>query len=1084
MNLFRHFLKNFIFSFYLSGIFCIAGAGIALALDPDKPVHQFHQTTWTSNEGLPQNSIYAMVQTGDHYIWLGTQEGLIRFDGVRFEIFDTKNTPAIRHNWIMCLYEDREETLWIGTNGGGLTAYRKGVWTNYSTRDGLSNDFIWSVTQDRDGAIWTATNRGLNKLKDGQIHIYTTQNGLCSDMTRSVIEDRQGVIWIGAYGGLSKFHKGTFENYSVSNGLSNNAVSVCYEDTKGIIWAGTYGGGLNRFENGRWSSLSVKDGLASDMVATLFEDRQGSLWIGTRGGVSRYVNGEFSTYSVKQGLSNNHIRKFLEDHEGNLWIGTDGGGLNRLRDSKCVTYSTRHGLSYNIVRCVYEDRVGTIWIGTSGGGLNRLKDGIFRAYTTKDGLSSDIVWSVCQDRKGCLWAGTDGNGLNVLNNGRFRSYHVKDGLSNEFIRAMCVDNNDDLWIATLNGLNCFKNGKFTIYNTNNGLSNNTILSVTVDREGTVWAGTNGGGLNYFKNGKWSVYNTRDGLSNDIVLCAYIDNENALWVGTDGGGLNRLKNGKWTHYTTDHGLHDNLIFSILEDNKGSLWMSCNRGIFEVSKKDLDDFSVGKIRRIKSAVYTNADGMMSPECCGRNQPSGWKTSDGKLLYPTVMGMVIVNPENLKNNVLPPPIHIEKIIADDSTAGWDKLSDSLPVIFGPGAEKLEIHFTALSFVIPEKARFMYKLEGFDRNWVDAGSRRIAYYTNLPPGEYGFKVKACNNDGVWNETGASRIIILRPFVYQTKWFYGLCVIAFILGVYMVYRFRIHQVEKRKTELEIMVNEKTATIGAQKKDLEIALAELKNTQIQLVQSAKMSSLGQLVAGLAHEINNPITFIYSNLTYLEHHIRQMEQLIRTADDFLDGNKRMEFETAKKQAEYEYITSDLTHLLQSYKKGAKRIREIVINLRTFSRLDETEWQTVNIHDNLDATVSLVSKQYEHRITIIKDYGNLPDIECSCGQMNQAFMHLIKNAIQSIPETGEIRLTTRRINEHISISFRDSGVGMDESLKQRIFEPFFTTRDIGQGVGLGLSISYGIVQEHNGKIDVISAPGQGSEFIITLPLRLKK
>ncbi len=1056
-------------------------AGFLFALDPGKPIHQFHQTTWTSNEGLPQNSIYTMVQTRDYYLWLGTQEGLIRFDGIRFEIFDTKNTPAIRHNWIMCLYEDRDGTLWAGTNGGGLISYRNGAWQNYSIREGLSSDFVWSVVQDRDGALWVGTNRGLNKFINGQFKVFTTRDGLCHDMVRSVIEDRRGALWIGTHVGISRYYEGRFENFTVLNGLTNNAVAVCYEDRSGIIWAGTYGGGLNRFADGRWSALTVKSGLPSDMVAALFEDRNGSLWIGTRGGVSRYVNGAFSNYTVSHGLSNNHIRKFLEDHEGNLWIGTDGGGLNRLRDSKCVTYSTRQGLSYNIVRCVYEDRHGSVWIGTSGGGLNQLKDGNFRTYTTRDGLSGNIVWSVCEDSKGRLWVGTDGNGLNRFSHGRFTSYHMKDGLSNEFIRSICTDKDDNVWIATLNGLNYFKNGTFTVYNTDNGLSNNTVLSVYADREGTVWAGTNGGGLNYLKNGQWSVFNTQNGLSNDIVLCTFIDEENTLWVGTDGGGLNRLKDGRWTHYTTDHGLYDNLIFCILEDHKGNLWMSCNRGIFEVPKKELDDFSSGRIRQIRSVIYTHADGMMSPECCGRNQPSGWKMNDGKLLFPTVMGAVMVDPDNLKNNLLPPPVHIEKIISDEMAVSGDITRDSLPVIFGPGAEKLEIHFTALSFVISEKVRFMYKLEGFDRNWVDAGSRRVAYYTNLPPGEYQFRVKACNNDGVWNETGASRSVHLKPFVYQTIWFYGLIFLVFIFGVYMVFRLRIRQIEKRKTELEIQVNEKTATIGEQKKELEITLEELKNTQTRLVQTAKMSSLGQLVAGLAHEINNPITFIYSNLTYLEHHIRQMGHLISTADGFLEGENRLGYEKAKKEADYDYVSTDLNHLLQTYKKGAERIREIVLNLRTFSRLDETDWQTVNLHDNLDATISLVSKQYEHRITIIRDYGDLPDLECACGQLNQVFMHLLKNAVQAIPENGEIRITTRRLNHHIRISFRDNGIGMDESLKQRIFDPFFTTQDIGKGFGLGLSISYGIIQDHHGSIDVISEPGKGSDFIITLPVR---
>jgi len=723
----------------------------AWALDPDKTITQYVHDVWQVEDGLPQSTITAILQTRDGYIWLGTQEGLVRFDGVRFTVFDKKNTKNIKDSHILTLFEDHEGSLWIGTYGGGLNRLKDKEFTAYTTKEGLSDNMVWSICEDGKGSIWIGTySGGLNRLRDGKFTAYTTKDGLSNDFVRSIYEDREGSLWIGTGEGLNRLRDGKFTAYTTKDGLSNDMVWSIYEDRNGSLWIGTYSGGLNRFKDGKFTAFTTKEGLSDDIVKSIYEDREGSIWIGTEGGgLNRLRDGKFTVYTTKEGLSNDFVKSIYEDREGSLWIGTDGGGLNRLKDDKFTVYTTKEGLSSDLVKSIYEDREGSLWIGT-GEGLNRLKDGKFTVYTTKEGLSNDMVWSIYEDRKGSLWIGTWRGGLNRLRDGKFTAYTTKDGLSNDMVR-----------------------------------------SIYEDREGSLWIGTDGGGLNRLRDGKFTVYSTKEGLSNDLVRSIYEDGEGSLWIGTRGGGLNRLKDGKFTAYTTKEGLFDDSVWQILEDGKGNLWMSCNNGIFRVSMRELNDFAEGKISSINSISYGEPDGMMSKECNGGFQPAGWKSRDGKLWFPTIRGVVMINPENIRTNKLPPPVLIEHVIIDNRS-----FAASGVIQISPGNKDFEFHYTGLSFLVPERVKFKYKLEGWNKEWIDAGTRRTAYYTNIPPGSYCFRVIACNNDGIWNEEGASLKIIVPPPFWQIWWFRVLLILSILSAAIFIYKLRTRAIRRRNEEL------------------------------------------------------------------------------------------------------------------------------------------------------------------------------------------------------------------------------------------------------------------------------------------------
>lgn len=768
----------------------------ALALNPAQSIDQYVQDVWRSDQGLPQNTVQAIVATRRGYLWLGTQEGLVRFDGVKFTVFDSANTKEIRNNNVQSLLEDRDQVLWIGTEGGGLTSFKDGKFKNFSTANGLASDVIRAIHQDRNGTLWIGTyGGGLIRSEKGKFSSYSTQHGLSSDRISTIFEDPAGTLWIGTYGGgINQLRNGNFRSLTTRDGLSNDTVFGINQDEEGNIWIATRKG-LNRYKDGKFTLYGSKDGVSSDdTITSLYKDRDGNLWIGTgAAGLNRLYRGKFSYLTSALGLSNDRVRVIYEDPERNLWVGTEGGGLNRFKDGRFTTYTTKEGLSSDMIYSIYEDRDENVWIGTRGGGLDRLKDDKVQVYTEKDGLPVGVILSTYQDHDGVLWIGTEGAGLVSFKNGKFQTYNHSDGLSHDMVYSVFPDSQNRLWIGTGGGgLNEFHDGKFKVYTTKEGLSGDVVFSICEDQKGNLWIGTYNGGISRYKNGKFINYTVKDGLSNNTVFTLYPDPDGSLWIGTYGGGLNLLKDGKFTVFRAEDGLFNDTIYQILDDGLGSLWFSCNKGIFRVKKQELMDFASGKLSHITSFSYGKSDGMKSNECNGAVQPAGWKDRKGRLWFPTIQGAVMIDPKNLKTNPYIPPVHVEKFDIDDLPY-LNLLSQRQQTVkIPPGDGKLEFHYTGLSFVAPEKVQFRYKLEGFDRDWVTAGTRRIAYYTNIPPGNYQFKVTASNNDGLWNPTPTVLRFYLTPYFYQTFWFYGLCTIAVGLLVWTFYRVRMKHLNAR----------------------------------------------------------------------------------------------------------------------------------------------------------------------------------------------------------------------------------------------------------------------------------------------------
>ncbi|NIM12367.1 MAG: protein kinase [Candidatus Aminicenantes bacterium] len=777
---------------------CFWGIGIFLCgLDPAMNIHQYNLEVYTTGDGLPQSSVLSMVQTSDGYLWLATYEGIARFDGIRFRVFNTANTPEMASNRIKSLLEDTKGNLWIGTSEG-LLCYSHGTFKNYTTREGLSGNFVLTVYEDRVGRLWVGTTHGLNRIENNTFTAYTREHGLSRDYISALVEDNDSNLWIGTSGkGLNIFRDGKTRIIPRSvKGLPDNVdIRTLYKDRQGRIWIGTSGHGLAVGTDGtnkKFRVYSQKHGLSGNDVRAIFQDSHGTIWIGTNGqGLNTFKNGVFTFSDSQQGFLNSPIRSILEDREGSLWIGTRDG-LSQLKEGKFIIYNKRNGLPVDSVRTVFQDRfsMNTIWLGMVGGGLVRFKEGQFKTFGFKQGLKSEHIWTIAQSRDGSIWFGTYGGGVHRLKDDKILTiYTTQNGLSNNVVRAIFVDRDDNVWVGTNGGgvdvINISK-GRIVNYNTTDGLSDDFVYAISGDHEGNIWIGTYSGDLNRFRAGEFTVYSVTHGLPGQAIWSIYVDRNDrgVTWIGTDDGGLIRFKDNKFTRFTIRDGLYSNLAFVIFEDQRGNLWMNCNQGIYSVRKKDLLDLMEGKIRQISCFSFGRTEGIKSTECNGPAQPAGICTRAGKLWFPTKRGAVVMDPKNVKTNRIVPPVILEQMRVDGKVMYSYPSPRKRRIILPPGAKRVEFKFTGLSFVAPHRVRFKYKLVGFDEQWLEAGTQRQLSYTNIKPGGYTFRVAACNNDGIWNNDGVHFSFNLEPFFWQTWWFRLLIIVVFAFFSYMVINF------------------------------------------------------------------------------------------------------------------------------------------------------------------------------------------------------------------------------------------------------------------------------------------------------------
>ena len=690
-------------------------------LDPTKPLREYQYQVWEEAEGLPHYSINSILQGSQGYLWLATYYGVVRFDGKRFMVYDRTNTPALTGNQIWSLARDTQDTLWIGS-AQGLLYYRDRQFRKFPLPK-PAEPSIRALRAYPNGDVLIGTSAGGFVLRDGQAKPIGPRNVV----VRSILQTRQGDIWLGTQTGLILCHNSDCKTFGEKDGLPESRVLSLIEDRSGTLWVGT-AGGLALFRGGKLVPPGIDPILREETVWTMLEGRDGEIWVGMLGaGLVRIYNGKMDHFQNPRRASSQAITALHEDREGTLWIGASGAGLGRLQAVPFHTFTREDGLGGNLAQSAMAARDGTLWASFNGGGISHLtaEGAVIRNFKRENGLPTNDVWSLHEDRKGNIWAGGYNGTLAQLNGSRVRVFSQKDGIPNSPVLAVSVDSEDDVWFSTMNaGLGVIRQGKVRIYTTADGLPSNHIRTFYQDRSGRRWVGTEKG-LSLFQDGKFTNFSRHDGLSGDFVFCIHESDDGTFWIGTFDGGLTRFQNGKWVRFGPESGFPALSVFQVLEDRHGSLWISSSTGIFRLKRSDLDDYADGKLKRIHAVSYGITEGLNSRECNG-GQPAGTIMADGRLWFPTVKGLASVQPDNLVSNTLMPPVVVEEIRVNGKALDFQDRA-TLPA----GSRNLEIDYTALSLVSPDKVPFRYRLIPYDKDWVEAGNRRSAFYSMVPAGQ-----------------------------------------------------------------------------------------------------------------------------------------------------------------------------------------------------------------------------------------------------------------------------------------------------------------------------------------------------------------
>jgi signal transduction histidine kinase/ligand-binding sensor domain-containing protein len=1020
-----------------AGLF-FSAAFACWGLDPQKDIGQYIIDVWnTESSSLPQNSVLSLVQTRDSYLWIGTYEGLCRFDGLNFTVFDKSNTAEIQNNSMLVMAEGPDGALWIGTPNG-LLCRRDGSFRNYTAADGLSGDFILSLAFDLHGCLWIGTTEGLSRYQGGVFRrIQATDEGDPSYIS-ALCADRSGTVWVGASSGLYEYRYGRFIHRPLPGGQADNTIWSLCMTRSGTLWIGTAGDSLFALNQGETRVYSQAQNLAGSRVRVIFEDRLGTVWVGTdNGGLNRFEGGKFSNLGERHGLSNDSVRALVDDQEGSLWIGTYGGGVCRLKDDRYVFYNARNGLPVDLTRAVMQARNGDFWIGTIGGGLVRFSSGKFHVFGTREGVRSLRVWSIAESRDGAIWFGTYGGGLHRLQDGKITVWSTRNGLANDIVRAVLAARDGSIWAGTNGGgIDILRpDGRILNFSRRNGLNDDFIYALFQDRDGVIWAGSYNGDLYRFSEGALAILHPHGEATHNAIWAIHADKDGVMWIGTNSGGLIRYKNGVFRAITTRDGLYNDVAFQILEDDHGFLWMNCNKGVYRVSKDELNDFADGRRRRVTSFSFGISEGVRGVESTGPAQPAGWKSRDGKLWFPTIKGVAVVDPDYRKRNEQVPRVCIERMLLDGRAADLDR-----PLVIGPGRRKLEFAYTALSFLVPEKVRFRTRLVGFDPGWsAETGQRQVSY-TNLPPGRYTFRVIACNNDGKWNEEGASLAFVLRPFFFQTFWFQALSALGLLLLAVLALRWRFRSLQRRERELQELVRERTA--------------ELSRVNEELLQANRMQDEMQRIA--IHDLKNPLQTIMGAAGLIQRQNREIQ----------GGGM----------------------LAEKISLASQRMLALINEMLEISRIEsgdiKLELQKVDIGELILLAASGFAEQVQQ-----KEQKLDLDLQPRCFVMGdlewlkEIFDNLISNAVKFSPLRAVITVTARCAGANVLVGLRDQGPGLTAEDMSKIFGKFqrLSARPTGgeSSTGLGLSIAERLVRKHGGRIWAESEPGRGSTFFVELP-----
>ncbi len=1098
---------TFIYRFILVFSCFIWGTStFSFALDPSKEISQYCVKSWDIDSGLPCNCVFAITQTIDGYLWLGTQDGLVRFDGINFEIFDRDRVSELEDNVIRALYPDKEGGLWIGTGAGGLTRLENEKFHTYSTTNYPALNRISSINSDKWGNTWIGSYKeGLTCFSKGKFTTYTTRDGLPDRAVTTLYRDNTGDLWIVTARGIVRLlEPGKFSANYYPNIESRYLNAYFYDPQKREAWIGTGDNSLFYSIAGRTTPYGQAPGFPHPTITTLFADKAKNLWIGSDGGgLNRWqsAKGLISRQASREGanssLTSGSIYSIYEDDASTLWLGTLEGGLHQLTDPDFTVYSTREGLAHDYVCSIYESRSGMTWIGT--------QDGVDR-FSPSSGSIDHLPWqelthqpvlAIAEDTVGNLWFGTP-RGLYCYQRahpagnpvtGKLTLFTKQNGLPASAVNHIWIDEgpSDNLWVGTKNGLkriqfqdNDMNKNQVTNYSSKQGLSNDCIENIFRDSHGTLWVGTAAGLNRSLDNENFEKINIDGALSSSSFLCTYECAGGLLWFGSESGlylfhpgqqnssavSTGDSSPGKshcpvpvnhLTRLTMRCGLVENHVYTIMEDDQGYLWLGGRKGISRIKKSELEAVAAGKIETLHTQpqIFNEKYGMRSRWCTSR----GCRTRDGRFWFPTARGVAVIHPLALEKRRPSPAPVIQELIVDGEAmpmhvclGNQKKKKNWKHVELPPGTRRLEFRYTAITFLHPQETQFKIKLEGYDSDWIEMGNTRNTTYTGLPPGKYKFRVTAAQPGSPWHPGSVVISLNLLPYFYQTTWFYflvGFFITSFAL---LLHFFRVRRLRRREMELSSLVAQRTQDLAQRNLQLEQAQEKItrsrdlisdKNHQLE-EQSAKLKEMDKLKSRFFANISHEFR---TPLTLI---MGPLEQMLTDCEKKKKGDEKQKKKYKLMLRNAQRLLGLINQLLElsKFESGGVKLQVVRTNIVSLVKGTSANFEPLCDHNELELEV----RAQEENITAYIDPRS----------MESVIGNLLINAVKFTPAGGKITITVRRLPTNnplqvktdqvkqeqenatgcVEIRVADTGPGISKEQLPYIFDRFYQSDVINE------------------------------------------
>ncbi|MEQ8476490.1 two-component regulator propeller domain-containing protein [Fulvivirga sp.] len=1020
-----------------------------LFLNPNKTPDQYNYEHWSSDEGLPDNAVINLLQSRDGYIWFASYGGVTRFNGVEFYTYSSYTHAQIVNNSFTFIYEDLDGAIWAATSGNGIVSIKNEQVNIYTVENGLPSNFAESFAQGADSILYVATSEGLVYKRDSVFTNDGLPRVLKNKYLVSLTVDAKNHLWVLTNeDGVYELYQNTILNhFTVESGLLSNQNNYVKFQKGKIYIGGTEG--LNIIDDGRISTISQKDGLKGKVVNSSQMSDNGWLWIGSYNGFCRTRNGKVEYFSDQHPISGRDITSLLEDSEGNIWASTYRGGLYKFWEGKFTNYCdysigpTEPYTVHSIIQktsddyiLVYEEGVSEVNTKT-----NKLRTFDDRIKEVSSKLKTGILSS-----DGTLYVGSQ-RGLIIYKGGKYEVITAEQELIDDNVRVLFEDSQERIWAGTVNGITVFdfKNGTHFNLTAQEGLSHGYIMSISEDAKGNFWIGTRSG-LNYYDHGKFTKYNYEDGLVGDFVFKTYTDKENTLWI-LGNAGITRFKNGEFKIITTKNGLNSNTVFQILEDDDGYFWFTTNQknvSVFKVLKSELDDFCDGKIGSVNSIAYDRSDGIKAT--AATSSAASIRANDGKLWFATQFGVEVIDPNQIKVNEIRPPVVVEFFKVNDEPYNLDK-----DIVVPAGKNRIGISFASLSYRYPSKNQYKYQLVGYDDDWIISKGERETSYTNLPPGDYVFKVIAANNDKIWNEEGAIVSFRIKPAFYQTTWFIVFSILTVFAIVVLIYNLRVSSLKRTRARLEKLVAERTMEILQKKEEIETQNEEIDAQRLQIEKQHDELK----------KVNTKLEEIVEQRTH---------ELKETYDELLDVNKELDTFIYRSVHDIRGPIArlqGLSHLIKMQTNDSNVLNLVGLLNGTAEEMNDIFYRLINvvrlktsdlIYTNVNIEIAINNALHKFKTSPLKDLYNvsvkIPEglgVVSSQDTLEIILYQLFDNAIKFRHPDKKADILVEGYKEEdgtLILNVTDWGIGIKEDQTQRIFDMFFVGNDNISSAGLGL------------------------------------